>query len=154
MHPCSQDCDEEEIDDLISSQLEFVQKLGAHDQNMQYRPKINQDKVSPVSCVEMVLPRGMASERNGSVIFTLLQSVPPNLPRAPQRGWFLSHTPYTRRTMKELFCMAVLCILVFLVTKTSSARVSQKKQKSKFWYATNPSGFHRLDEPPGKNSAL
>ena len=29
-------------------------------------------------------------------------------------------------------------------------RVSQKKQKSEFWYATNPSGFHRLDEPPKK----
>ena len=26
----------------------------------------------------------------------------------------------------------------------------KKKQKSKFWYATNPSGFHRLDEPPEK----
>ena len=33
-------------------------------------------------------------------------------------------------------------------------RVSQKKQKSEFWYATNPSGFHRLDEPPEKISAL
>ena len=29
-------------------------------------------------------------------------------------------------------------------------RVSQKNQKSEFWYATNPSGFHRLDEPPKK----
>ena len=27
-------------------------------------------------------------------------------------------------------------------------RVSQKKQKSEFWNATYPSGFHRLDEPP------
>ena len=34
------------------------------------------------------------------------------------------------------------------------SRVSQKKQKSEFCYATNPSGFHRLDEPPKKNSAL
>ena len=34
------------------------------------------------------------------------------------------------------------------------SRVSQKNQKSKFWYATNPSGVHRLDEPPEKNSAL
>ena len=33
-------------------------------------------------------------------------------------------------------------------------RVSQKNQKSEFCYATNPSGFHRLDEPPKKNSAL
>ena len=32
--------------------------------------------------------------------------------------------------------------------------VSQKKQKSEFWYATNPSGFHKLDEPPKKISSL
>ena len=34
------------------------------------------------------------------------------------------------------------------------SRVSQKNQKSEFWNATYPSGFHRLDEPPEKNSAL
>ena len=33
-------------------------------------------------------------------------------------------------------------------------RVSQKNQKSEFCFATNPSGFHRLDEPPEKISAL
>ena len=33
-------------------------------------------------------------------------------------------------------------------------RVSQKTQKSEFWNVTYPSGFHRLDEPPEKNSAL
>ena len=33
-------------------------------------------------------------------------------------------------------------------------RVSQKKQKSEFCFATDPSGFHRLDEPPEKISAL
>ena len=33
-------------------------------------------------------------------------------------------------------------------------RVSQKKQKSKFCFATKPAGFHRLDEPPEKISAL
>ena len=33
-------------------------------------------------------------------------------------------------------------------------RVSQKTHKSKFCFATNPSGFHRLDEPPEKISAL
>ena len=32
--------------------------------------------------------------------------------------------------------------------------MSQKIQKSEFWNATYPSGFHRLDEPPEKNSAL
>ena len=35
-----------------------------------------------------------------------------------------------------------------------SPRVSQKTQKSEFWFATNPTGFHRLDEPPEKISAL
>ena len=29
-------------------------------------------------------------------------------------------------------------------------RVSQKNQKSEFWNATYPSGFHRVDEPPEK----
>ena len=43
--------------------------------------------------------------------------------------------------MKEYLCS--LCI-----------RVSQKIQKSEFWNATYPSGFHRLDEPPEKISAL
>ena len=33
-------------------------------------------------------------------------------------------------------------------------RVSQKNQKSEFCFATNPSGFHRLDEPLEKISAL
>ena len=34
------------------------------------------------------------------------------------------------------------------------SRVSQKKQKSEFCFATKPTGFHRLDEPPEKNSPL
>ena len=34
------------------------------------------------------------------------------------------------------------------------SRVSQKNQKSEFCFATNPTGFHRLDEPPEKISAL
>ena len=33
-------------------------------------------------------------------------------------------------------------------------RVSQKYQKSEFCFATKPSGFHRLGEPPKKFSAL
>ena len=33
-------------------------------------------------------------------------------------------------------------------------RVSQKNQKSEFWNVLYPSGFHRLDEPPEKISAL
>ena len=32
--------------------------------------------------------------------------------------------------------------------RTMNNRVSQKNQKSEFWNATYPSGFHRLDEPP------
>ena len=32
-------------------------------------------------------------------------------------------------------------------------RVSQKTQKSEFWNATYPSGFHRVDEPTEKTSA-
>ena len=35
-----------------------------------------------------------------------------------------------------------------------SPRVSQKNQKSEFWNVPYPSGFHRLDEPPEKISAL
>ena len=35
-----------------------------------------------------------------------------------------------------------------------SNRVSQKNQKSEFWNVPYPSGFHWLDEPPEKNSAL
>ena len=33
-------------------------------------------------------------------------------------------------------------------------RVSQKIQKSEFWNATYPSGFHMLDEPPEKFSII
>ena len=35
-----------------------------------------------------------------------------------------------------------------------SNSVSQKNQKSEFCFATKPTGFHRLDEPPEKISAL
>ena len=35
-----------------------------------------------------------------------------------------------------------------------NTRVSQKHQKSKFCFATKPTDFHRLDEPPEKISAL
>ena len=41
-------------------------------------------------------------------------------------------------------CFTYICDITFFTLYT---RVSQKNQKSKFWYATNPSGFHRLDEP-------
>ena len=34
------------------------------------------------------------------------------------------------------------------------SRVSQRNQKSEFCFATKPTGFHRLDEPPEKFSAL
>ena len=39
-------------------------------------------------------------------------------------------------------------------TRGVHIRVSQKIQKSEFWNVTYPSGFHRLDEPPEKISAL
>ena len=42
------------------------------------------------------------------------------------------------------------CVLHFALYN----RVSQKNQKSEFCFVTNPSGFHRLDEPPEKISAL
>ena len=37
---------------------------------------------------------------------------------------------------------------------TMFIRVSQKNQKSEFCFATKPTGFHRLEEPPEKISAL
>ena len=40
------------------------------------------------------------------------------------------------------------------VCASVSNRVSQKNQKSEFCFATKPTGFHRLDEPPEKISAL
>ena len=39
-------------------------------------------------------------------------------------------------------------VRVFAVAVLS--RVSQKKQKSELCFATKPTGFHRLDEPPEK----
>ena len=47
-----------------------------------------------------------------------------------------------------------LCLCLSVITSKMINRVSQKIQKSEFWNATYPSGFHRLDEPPEKNSAL
>ena len=38
--------------------------------------------------------------------------------------------------------------------QTLPIRVSQKIQKSEFWNGLYHSGFHRLDEPPEKISAL
>ena len=58
--------------------------------------------------------------------------------------------------------LALIFVRLFLISLIASGgwevalwvRVSQKKQKSEFWYTTNPTGFHRLDEPPEKVSAL
>ena len=44
-------------------------------------------------------------------------------------------------TMSEHLSWYFVCIYI---------RVSQKTQKSEFCFATNPSGFHRLVEPPEK----
>ena len=43
---------------------------------------------------------------------------------------------------------------VATVEGTMAIRVSQKKLKVFFWNVLYPSGFHRLDEPPEKISAL
>ena len=47
---------------------------------------------------------------------------------------------------------------IYLLIQNSNlrvqGRVSQKNQKSEFCFATKPTGFHRLDEPPEKISAL
>ena len=40
------------------------------------------------------------------------------------------------------------------IQETLVCGVSQKKQKSEFCFATNLTGFHRLDEPPEKISPL
>ena len=55
--------------------------------------------------------------------------------------------------------MKVIVIGIMIVIENDNdndmiSRVSQKNQKSEFCYATNPSGFHRLAEPPKKISAL
>ena len=42
----------------------------------------------------------------------------------------------------------------FMDDSLADTRVSQKKQKSEFCFATKPTDFHRLDEPPEKISAL
>ena len=49
------------------------------------------------------------------------------------------------RKMRHIMLFFIACMYT---------RVSQKNQKSEFCYATNPSGFHRLAEPPKKVSAL
>ena len=41
-------------------------------------------------------------------------------------------------------------LLLFCFCLSMTIRVSQKNQKSEFCFATNPTGFHRLDEPPEK----
>ena len=45
--------------------------------------------------------------------------------------------------------MIILCTL-----QVHAQKGVPKKQKSEFWYATYPTGFHRLDEPPERFSAL
>ena len=57
------------------------------------------------------------------------------------------------------FCNNVFSSMAFMISPCSFRlkvyiRVSQKNQKSEFCFATKPTGFHRLDEPPEKISAL
>ena len=49
--------------------------------------------------------------------------------------------------------LAAVAILVLAINMVCPLGCP-KKQKCVFWYATKPSGFHRLDEPPEKKSAL
>ena len=44
--------------------------------------------------------------------------------------------------------------LIFYPHRALLTGCPKKKQKSEFWNVTYPSGFHRLDEPPEKISAL
>ena len=44
--------------------------------------------------------------------------------------------------------------ITFRAKLSLHTRVSQKTKKSEFCFATNPTGFHRLDEPLEKFSAL
>ena len=50
----------------------------------------------------------------------------------------------------DLLMLTMLMLTLLMLT----IRVSQKNQKSEFCFATKPTGFHRLDEPPEKISAL
>ena len=52
------------------------------------------------------------------------------------------------------FLSTPFSIFPFLAQSHVTIRVSQKTQKSEFCFATNPTDFHRLDEPPEKISAL
>ena len=63
-------------------------------------------------------------------------------------------------TSSTLIAVSNMCEFVNIQTILGESRIcasssisnreSQKKQKSEFWYATNPTGFDRLDEPPEK----
>ena len=53
-----------------------------------------------------------------------------------------------------MMVVVVVMLVVMMLVVIMMIRVSQKIQKSEFWNATYPSGFHRLDEPPEKISAL
>ena len=52
------------------------------------------------------------------------------------------------------FALSLGNSILLTCPRATHSRVSQKTQKSEFCFATNPSGFHRLDEPPEKISAL
>ena len=73
--------------------------------------------------------------------------------------WLLStylcaHAALAPCASRSLHKSSVKTLLSASYHPNVSTRVSQKNQKSEFCFATNPSGFHRLDEPPEKISAL
>ena len=59
-----------------------------------------------------------------------------------------------RNQKKENHLNTISNMMGILVHLQLYTRVSQKTQKSEFCFATKPTGFHRLDEPPEKISAL
>ena len=59
-----------------------------------------------------------------------------------------------RKPLPSFFLTSTDLFKERMTSREMYIRVSQKIQKSEFWNATYPSGFHRLDEPPEKISAL
>ena len=62
------------------------------------------------------------------------------------------HTKTVCPRCEVMWCVVI--IMIIMLMKMMVIRVSQKNQKSEFCFATKPTGFHRLDEPPEKISAL
>ena len=66
----------------------------------------------------------------------------------------IAQTHCTHRYIEHCILHIAYCTHRHIAYCTLHIRVSQKNQKSEFCFATKPTGFHRLDEPPEKISAL